>query len=100
VNLFAALGGVPKFVVCDNLKAAVTNPDRHDPGLNRSYLEMAEYYGTAILPARPGKPPGTRGPAGDPRGPPWPQFHHRHQPGAARAVASRDRQPDPRRRHP
>ncbi|AWV20309.1 Transposase (plasmid) [Roseomonas mucosa] len=25
VNLFAALGGVPKFVVCDNLKAAVTN---------------------------------------------------------------------------
>jgi transposase len=56
VNLFAALGGVPKFVVCDNLKAAVTNPDRYDPGLNRSYLEMATYYGTAILPARPGKP--------------------------------------------
>jgi transposase len=56
VSLFAALGGVPKFVVCDNLKAAVTNPDRYDPGLNRSYLEMAEYYGIAILPARPGKP--------------------------------------------
>jgi transposase len=56
VNLFAALGGVPKFVVCDNLKAAVTNPDRYEPGLNRSYLEMASHYGTAILPARPGKP--------------------------------------------
>jgi len=56
VSLFAALGGVPKFVVCDNLKAAVTNPDRYDPGLNRSYLEMSEYYGIAILPARPGKP--------------------------------------------
>lgn len=56
VSLFAALGGVPKFVVCDNLKAAFTNPDRYDPGLNRSYLEMAEYYGIAILPARPGKP--------------------------------------------
>ena len=56
VNLFTTLGGVPKFVVCDNLKAAVTNPDRHDPGLNRSYLEMAAYYGTTILPARPGKP--------------------------------------------
>jgi transposase len=25
----------PKFVVCDNLKAAVTNPDRYEPGLNR-----------------------------------------------------------------
>ena len=31
-NLFRFLGGVPKFVVCDNLKAAVTNPDRYDPG--------------------------------------------------------------------
>jgi transposase len=36
VDLFAFLGGVPKFVVCDNLKAAVTNPDRYEPGLNRS----------------------------------------------------------------
>ena len=32
-NLFRFLGGVPKFVVCDNLKAAVTNPYRDDPGL-------------------------------------------------------------------
>ena len=31
VDLFAFLGGVPKFVVCDNLKAAVTNPDNHEP---------------------------------------------------------------------
>ncbi len=40
-NLFRYLGGVPKFVVCDNLKAAVTNPDRYDPSLNRTYAEMA-----------------------------------------------------------
>ena len=50
-NLFRYLGGVPKFVVCDNLKAAVTNPDRYDPGLNRTYAEMASHYGTAILAA-------------------------------------------------
>jgi transposase len=56
VDLFAFLGGVPKFVVCDNLKAAVTNPDRYEPGLNRSYLELAEHYGTTILPARPRRP--------------------------------------------
>lgn len=56
VNLFAFLGGVPKLVVCDNLKAAVTNPDRFDPGLNRTYAEMAGHYGTAILAARPRKP--------------------------------------------
>jgi transposase len=56
VDLFAFLGGAPKFVVCDNLKAAVTNPDRYEPGLNRSYVELAEHYGAAILPARPCKP--------------------------------------------
>jgi transposase len=55
-NLFGFLGGVPKFVVCDNLKAAVTNPDRYDPGLNRTYAEMASHYGTAILAARPRRP--------------------------------------------
>ena len=26
--------------------------DRFDPGLNRTYAEMASHYGTAILPAR------------------------------------------------
>ena len=56
VDLFAFLGGVPRFIVCDNLKAAVTNPDRYEPGLNRSYLELADHYGAAILPARPYKP--------------------------------------------
>ena len=30
--------------------------DFFDPGLNRSYAEMAAHYGTAILPARPYKP--------------------------------------------
>ena len=55
-NLFKFLGGVPKYVVCDNLKAAVTNPDRYDPGLNRTYAEMASHYGTAILAARPRRP--------------------------------------------
>ena len=55
------LGGVPKAVVppfeeSDNLKSAVIRADRFDPGLNRTYAEMAAHYGTAILPARPRKP--------------------------------------------
>src|SRR5208282_4922991 len=54
-NLFRFLGGVPKFVVCDNLKAAVTNPDRYDPGINSTYTEVAGHYGTAILAWRPGR---------------------------------------------
>ncbi len=56
VRMFAFLGGVPKAVVPDNLKAAVIRADRYDPGLNRTYAEMAAHYGTAILPARPRKP--------------------------------------------
>ena len=56
VRMFAFLDGVPKAVVPDNLKAAVLKADRYDPGLNRTYAEMAEHYGTAILPARPRKP--------------------------------------------
>ena len=61
VRMFAFLGGVPKAVVAnfsrsDNLKAAVIKADRFDPGLNRTYAEMAAHYGTAILPARPRKP--------------------------------------------
>ena len=34
----------------------MTNPDRYDPGINRSYQEMTRHYGTAIVPARPYKP--------------------------------------------
>ncbi|WFU39974.1 IS21 family transposase [Bradyrhizobium sp. CB82] len=56
VNLFTFLSGTPTFVVCDNLKAADSNPDRFDPGLNRTYAEMASHYGTAILAARPRRP--------------------------------------------
>ena len=54
-RLFAFLGGVPKLVVPDNLKSAVLKPDRYDPGLNRTYAEMAEHFGTAILPSSPRK---------------------------------------------
>ncbi len=50
---FAFYGGVPAGVVCDQLKSAVSRPCRYEPGLQRSYAELAEHYGTVILPARP-----------------------------------------------
>ena len=56
VNAFAAIGGVPKAIVCDNLKAGVTATCRYEPGINRTYQELAEHYDTAILPTRPRKP--------------------------------------------
>ena len=56
VNAFAFFGGMPRQVVCDNLKAGVTAACRYEPGINRSYQDMAAHYGTAIVPARVRKP--------------------------------------------
>ena len=56
VNALAAIGGVPRAVVCDNLKAGVTATCRYEPGINRTYQELATHYDTAILPTRPRKP--------------------------------------------
>ena len=56
VRMFAFFGGVPRAVVPDNLKSAVTKTCRYEPALQRSYEHMATHYGTAILPARPAKP--------------------------------------------
>jgi transposase len=53
---FSFFGGVSALVVPDNLLSGVTKPDRYDPVTNRTYQEMAEHYGTAVLPARPRKP--------------------------------------------
>ena len=56
VNAFTAIGGVAHAIVCDNLKAGVTAACRYEPGINRTYQDLATHYDTAILPARPYKP--------------------------------------------
>ena len=56
VNALAAIGGVPGAIVCDNLKAGVTATCRYEPGINRTYQDLATHYGTVILPTRPRKP--------------------------------------------
>ncbi len=56
VRFFRFIHGVPKFLVPDNLKSAVTKANRHDPVLNRTYLRLAEHYGCGILPARKRRP--------------------------------------------
>src|SRR5207247_1792263 len=53
---FAFYGGVPRAVVPDQLRSAVTIPCRYEPGIQRTYAELAAHYGTTILPARPAKP--------------------------------------------
>ena len=52
----AFFGGVPELVVPDQLKSGVTRACRYEPGLQRSYAEWSEHYGTTVLPARPRKP--------------------------------------------
>ncbi|MFA4840050.1 MAG: IS21 family transposase [Candidatus Neomarinimicrobiota bacterium] len=55
-HAFRYFGGVPEMIIPDNLKAAVNRADRYDPDLNETYQDMAEHYGTVVLPARPYHP--------------------------------------------
>ncbi len=52
VRMLEYFGGVPTRIVLDNLKSGVIKPDRYDPQFNRSYREMAEYYGCFLDPCR------------------------------------------------
>ena len=56
VHACSFFGGVTRILVPDNLKTGVIKNTRTELILNRSYHEMAEHYGTAIIPARPVKP--------------------------------------------
>lgn len=46
--------GVPERVILDNLKAAVTKPDRYDPAFQRTFEEYATHRGFVIDAAVPG----------------------------------------------
>ncbi len=53
IHMFEYFGGAAKILVPDNTRTAVLrNNGRDDPELNTVYQEMAEHYGTAIIPAR------------------------------------------------
>lgn len=52
VRMLEFFGGVPNFIVCDNLKSAVTRAGLTEPLVNDSYQNFAAHYGTTIQPAR------------------------------------------------
>lgn len=52
VNAYEYFGGVTRILVPDNLKTGVTKRTKSEIILNRSYQEMAEHYGVAIIPTR------------------------------------------------
>jgi len=55
-NALHFFDGVPEAIVPDNLKSAVTKPNRYEPTLNESFYYFAEHYATVIFPARVRKP--------------------------------------------
>ena len=57
VHMYEYFGGVAKILVPDNCKTAVVhNGGWYNQQINTVYHEMAEHYGTAIIPARVRKP--------------------------------------------
>ncbi len=55
-NALRYFGGVPRTLVIDNLKAAVTRADWYDPELNPKIQSFCRHYGTVMLPTRPYTP--------------------------------------------
>ena len=49
---FAFFGGVTQIVVPDNLKPGVSKACFYEPDINPTYMDMANYYDTVVIPAR------------------------------------------------
>jgi transposase len=56
VNALEWMGGVPRVIVPDNCKTAVTKASYYDPKLNPAYWDLAKHYDVAVIPARVRKP--------------------------------------------
>lgn len=56
INAFKYFDGVARLLIPDNCKTSTTENSRYDTILNHSYQELAEHYGTAIVPARVRRP--------------------------------------------
>lgn len=52
VNAYKYFGGVTRILQCDNLKTGVISHGKNEVTLNKAYSELAEHYGTAVIPAR------------------------------------------------
>ena len=56
VHAFAFYGGTVPIIVPDNLKQGVVKNTVDELVVNEQYRRMAEYYGCAVVPARPRRP--------------------------------------------
>ena len=55
IQAFEFFQGTTQLIVPDNPRTGVTRACRYEPDLNRTYLELAQHYQVAIMPARPYK---------------------------------------------
>jgi transposase len=52
VHAYEYYGGVARLLTPDNLRVGITSNTRSETVVNKTYQELAEHYGTAVLPAR------------------------------------------------
>ncbi len=56
INAYQYFGGITRILVPDNLKIGVEKVDWYSPVITKTYHEMAEYSGTAVIPTGVRKP--------------------------------------------
>lgn len=56
INAFEYNQGVTELIIPDNLRSAITTPNRYEATVNKTYEEMGRHYNTFIVPARVVKP--------------------------------------------
>lgn len=55
-NAFRYFGGVTPYVTVDNQKAAIDQAHWYDPDVNPTFIDFANHWGFAVVPARPYRP--------------------------------------------
>lgn len=55
-NAFRFFGGVTPYVTVDNQRAAVDRAHWYDPDVNPAFIDFANHWGFAVIPARPYRP--------------------------------------------
>jgi transposase len=56
IRMLEHFGAAPEVLVPDNLKSGVSKTCRYEPDTNPSYLDFANHYGIAVIPARARRP--------------------------------------------
>lgn len=56
IRAFEYFDGAAKLIIPDNLRSGVSKACRYEPEINPTYKDMAEHYGTAVMPSRIRRP--------------------------------------------